>query len=103
LAVSISRPSFPLLKVRSNRNDVISYFIFVGEFEDKDFYYEDCEEINSAILEEAKTFVTFMQTMIEEVVGKEDEMMGILTGKINLNQLGRSKSSIFDEDDEEEE
>ena len=75
----------------------------LGEFAEKDFDYEDCEEINSAILEEAKTFVTFMQTIIEEVVGKEDEMMNILTGKINLATLGRRPKSILDDDDEDEE
>ena len=43
-----------------------------------------------------------MQTMVEEVVGKEDQMMSLLTGKIDLETLGRgNRKSIFDEDDDE--
>jgi hypothetical protein len=72
-------------------------------FTDEDFFFDDCDEIHSAILEEAKTFVTFMQTMVEEVVGKENEMMGLLTGKFNLSTLGRSASSRYNDDDEDEE
>ena len=41
-----------------------------------------------------------MQTIVEEVVGKEDQMMSLLTGKINLATLGRRPSS-FDNDDDE--
>ena len=33
--------------------------------------------IPSIILEEAKTFVTFMQSMVEELIGNEDVMIAI--------------------------
>jgi hypothetical protein len=46
-------------------------------FSDRDFQVEDCEMIPSIILEEAKTFVTFMQSMVEELIGNEDVMIAI--------------------------
>jgi hypothetical protein len=48
-------------------------------FTDKDFMIDDCEEINSLILDEAFSFVTFMQSMVGEMLGKEDYMMTFLT------------------------
>ena len=46
-------------------------------FSDSDFQVEDCEMIPSIILEEAKTFVTFMQSMVEELIGNEEVMLAI--------------------------
>ena len=46
-------------------------------FSDRDFQVEDCEMIPSIILEEAKTFVTFMQSMVEELIGNEEVMLAI--------------------------
>lgn len=46
-------------------------------FSDRDFLVEDCEMIPSIILEEAKTFVTFMQSMVEELIGNEEVMIAI--------------------------
>ncbi len=46
-------------------------------FSDRDFQVGDCEMIPSIILEEAKTFVTFMQSMVEELIGNEDVMIAI--------------------------
>ena len=46
-------------------------------FADRDFQVEDCEMIPSIILEEAKTFVTFMQSMVEELIGNEEVMIAI--------------------------
>ena len=43
-----------------------------------------------------------MQTIMEEIIGKEDQMLGLLTGKFDLRTLGRNPKSIFDEDEEEE-
>jgi hypothetical protein len=43
-----------------------------------------------------------MQTIVEEIVGKEDQMMSILTGKYDLSKLGR-RPSAFDNDDDDEE
>lgn len=69
----------------------------VGVFTEEDFMYEDCDEINSIILEEAKTFVTFMQTIVEELIGQEDYMMNMLYGK-NLY-----KKSVYSENDDDSE
>lgn len=41
----------------------------IGRFMEDDFDYEDCEEINSIILEEAKSFVTFMHSIVVELIG----------------------------------
>lgn len=57
-------------KVR--KQNLYSYLILnliIGEFKEEDFYYGDCEDINSIILAEAKTFVTFMQSMVEDMLG----------------------------------
>ena len=51
------------------------------------------------ILDEAKTFVSFMQTIMEELLGKEDYMMGLLKGKYNiLNSATASQSDDEFED-----
>lgn len=50
------------------------------------------------ILSEAKTFVTFMQSMVEDMLGKEDYMLNLLYGKVTPKQ-----PSSEDDDDEEEE
>ena len=77
--------------------------IFIGTFTEEDFEYEECDEITSIILDEAKTFVTFMQTIVEELVGKEDYMMSFLNGKINSSYKGLAdKGMDNDEEDDEE-
>jgi len=52
-------------------------------YNEEDFAIEECEEINSLILKEASTFVTFMQAIISEILGKEDSMMNVLRGSNN--------------------
>lgn len=47
----------------------------IGEFTEEDFSFDECDQISSIILEEAKTFITFMQTLIENMLGKEDSML----------------------------
>jgi len=70
-------------------NHIFKFWYKIGVFEDDDFKTDDCEEINSIILEEAFSFVTFMQQMIGEMIGKEDFMKTYLDkaslglGKLN--------------------
>ncbi len=52
-------------------------------FADRDFLIEDCEMIPSIILEEAKTFITFMQSMVEELIGNEEVMLAIARAQGN--------------------
>lgn len=61
-------------------------------FSDKDFLIEDCEMIPSIILEEAKTFVTFMQSMVEELIGNEDVMIAIARATGNYDEEENSIS-----------
>lgn len=42
-----------------------------------------------------------MQTIIEEVVGKEDELVSLLAGKLNLTALAHRPKDIFEEEDDE--
>jgi len=73
-------------------------------FTEEDFSFDDCDQINSIILEEAKTFVTFMQTMVEDMLGKEDYMLNFLYGKADLYKSTMYQSSMkMDDDDEDEE
>lgn len=76
----------------------------IGIFTDEDFYFEDCDEIDSIILEEAKSFVSFMQMIIEEIVGKEDILYNILNGKTDdiIKNMAPKKRSIMDDDDDED-
>ena len=46
-------------------------------FLDEEFSTEGCEEIPNIILEEAKHFVTFMSSMVEELIGNEEVMQYI--------------------------
>lgn len=39
------------------------------------FSLEDCEPINEIVLDEAMTFVTFMYSVLGELLGKEGAMM----------------------------
>lgn len=72
------------------------------------FNVDDCEVINSIILEEAMTFVTFMQAIMGELLGKEESMMKTLTG-ISMDEEAYEKLSLlinggrvqYDDSDEE--
>jgi hypothetical protein len=79
----------------TNHNRILN--LFIGEYNSEDFSTEGCDEISSIILTEAKTFVTFMQSMVEEMLGQEDYMLNLLYGKVNL----QSKTDDDDEEDSE--
>ena len=44
-----------------------------------------------------------MQTIVEELVGKEDYMMSFLNGKINSSYKGFAYKSTMDNDEEDDE
>lgn len=52
--------------------------LLLETFTDSDFDTSGCEEIPSIILEEAKHFVTFMSSMVEELLGNEEFMLAVL-------------------------
>ncbi len=60
--------------------------------------------IPSIILEEAKTFVTFMQSMVEELIGNEEVMLAIARANGNLSEeeaqlLGEDTAAVRSEED----
>ena len=60
--------------------------------------------IPSIILEEAKTFVTFMQSMVEELIGNEEVMLAIARANGNISEeeaqlLGEDTAAIKTEED----
>ncbi len=69
----------------------------VGAFEKEDFMIDDCEEINSMILKEASTFVTFMQAIISELLGKEDHMVNILVNSFKHESVEEDNDEEFDD------
>lgn len=53
-------------------------YVIIGDFNGSEFSSEGCEMIPSIILEEAKHFMTFMSSMVEELLGNEELMISIL-------------------------
>ena len=47
---------------------------FESTFDSHSFDLSDCEEIKGDVLDDAKVFVSFMKTMIEDILGKEDQV-----------------------------
>ena len=62
-------------------NNILTKHSILGFYTAEDFEYEECDEISSIILDEAKTFVSFMQSIVEELIGSEDYMLNLLKGK----------------------
>ena len=61
-----------------------------GTFTEDDFSSVGCEEIPSIILEEAKHFVTFLSSMVEELIGNEELMLILLQNKIEEQTLSET-------------
>jgi hypothetical protein len=58
---------------------VMSFSLFhLGAFSDADFSNEGCAPIPSVVIDEAKHFVTFMSSMVEELLGNESFVANIL-------------------------
>jgi hypothetical protein len=79
----------------------LKFFVcLLGLFTEEDFPCLNCEIIPSIILEEAKHFVTFMSSMLEEILGNEDFVAGLLkaSGKsqAELSELTRDLSLTLD-------
>ena len=53
--------------------------------------------IPSIILEEAKTFVTFMQSMVEELIGNEEVMLAIARATGNYVEDESAAAAAGDE------
>jgi hypothetical protein len=73
------------------------------QFTKKDFSYDECDEISSIILDEALSFVSFMQQIVDELIGKEDYMMSLLQGKASLFKQNPFSSSYGSNEDDFEE
>ena len=99
---STLRPSNLFKKVTASLND------FIGLFSDSDFSTEGCDQIPSIILEEARTFVTFMSSMVEELIGNEQVMMAIARAqgkeyRPTLDQWAKDNGIEMTPDEEDEE
>jgi hypothetical protein len=79
----------------------------LGIFSDRDFSTEGCDQIPSLILEEARTFVTFMSSMVEDLIGNEQVMMAIAKAQgkeyqPTIDQWAKDNGIELEEEDFEE-
>ena len=72
----------------------------LGTFGDEDFSNEGCGEIPSVVIEEAKHFVTFMSSMVEELLGNENFVANIL--KIAKLEEAAALESASEPEEEED-
>ena len=99
---------FEALKPVQESNVVTDVSCKLGIFSDRDFSTEGCDQIPSLILEEARTFVTFMSSMVEDLIGNEQVMMAIAKAQgkeyqPTIDQWAKDNGITELEDDEDEE